>query len=1609
MPPIEQQKSDQGDFSAGLSAGVQSAISIFNGFTAAVSDKLGKTKVRDEFISKMVSAQEKAAEASKGRITSSADVKNFSDLADFYQFGMGQLAPFALESVASFLAGGAAGAVAKASIKKAVKEFAKGTASQAAKEQVTKAIGKAGVQKLATTAPKLLNSLPKIGANTAQVANSFQQGIGEIFAETGSSTQAFKRAPAFVLLDLIGEASILKGLKSAKAPKDSFSKSILGSALRVSGAAAAEGATEVGQQRIIQGAKAAVDSDFQINSPEARQELIDAGLLGAFGGGTGRVGTGLARRAINQVSKIDPTINSKPQPQRGDSVDLLNPQTPTRAIDPSQKRIQEARQLRDELLQQIRDVRQSLSEDQEVSPEISSPVVEGQPAPPSGDVPSGVQTAGPSGSAIAPQPAQTATTPVVDEAPQQNITPPGTPSPRKRAKSKKPIATSPESAVEKVKVSFRKKGESVSAKFNSNTDKALFLASSPKDIPAKRKAIKLLKDKGLTDNTINTLIPAIRNKVKQLTLDQDGDVVTVTDLGIEKNVISKLPTNDQVKDASRKIIASTKEGDSFSKKAVPEKISDITPQNVNLLKTVATRARIVARNNFNRFKTEMRKFLKGSFDRVKKIMRELFDTTGDVVSEVLTKPPFAFRAVQGDGKKAPGSKTPASDRRQFQKRVTINPISNPEKIVKPVAGQKKVTGTQEPGSFVSKPPAAPIPKPQPSVENPKRPQNFTKKEWDNFTQDEKIAFGKQGKLIDDTPVSFTERLKDLYAKSKNFASRSLIQGIFDKYHPLMLLDIAANKAKSFGEVKNGPLISKSSYMMARNSGTAQNAVMSLFMYDKLSLAKDGAITVNTDKDGLTRAIQKYAPDSKLQIFLSWMAARRARTLKAEDRENWYTNKDIETIEKNVRDSDDLQNFKKLEKIWTEYNNSVLDIATKYGLVDADAAAEWKSKGPYLPFYRLIEDQMGNESLKGPVDVGSLVNADGIKTLKGRELQIGDLFENAIKNWHHLITASLSNKAATQAVENAKTLGMAKKVPGNQQFNGDNNTIFIWRNGKKEFWQIDPGEAEGISGQMVLDALTGLTQGDRNKAVTNVFRAFKRLHVLGVTASPEFKIANLIRDSLQVIATSTFSGYNPVSNVLKGWELTKSGNPDSIFAAKLYAAGGTIDFGYLLGGDPETVSQLTGRKISKDTILDNPRAWDRFTSAMARARQTAFYNRYQQFGNRLENINRIALGKRVFDETNNMFLAAFESRDSMDFGLTGSWQFVRHLAQTISFFNARLQGLYKLGRSMNEDRRRFSAVTGAYALGALALYIIFRDRKEYQRLPEWEKMTYHHFWVGDQHFRLPRPFEIGILGSMVESSFELAFGDQVGVKDIADRVWFSLDETLNFGILPQMIGPGIEVMSNKDFFRDRPIEGKSLQRLLVTERTKPWTSFLAVGLSKATAPLLPKKPFLGVRELSPIQIEHLAYGYMGWMGAMTMTISDMIFRNMTTLPTRPASEIRDFPAIGRFVRGSSPARNTQQLNDFWEMMNEVEQVYATINELRKQNQFEKAADLAKKNRDKLGMRNALNNMKKQLQEINRKQKIITNSKQLTPKRKRLMINNLNEVKIKIADNIERFQD
>src|SRR3546814_5080543 len=104
--------------------------------------------------------------------------------------------------------------------------------------------------------------------------------------------------------------------------------------------------------------------------------------------------------------------------------------------------------------------------------------------------------------------------------------------------------------------------------------------------------------------------------------------------------------------------------------------------------------------------------------------------------------------------------------------------------------------------------------------------------------------------------------------------------------------------------------------------------------------------------------------------------------------------------------------------------------------------------------------------------------------------------------------------------------------------------------------------------------------------------------------------------------------------------------------------------------------------------------------------------YRELGEAVENSNRIAVFKAAQANGKSIAEAVYESKDLMDYSLQGSWTAVRLLADVVPFFNARLQGLYRLSRAANNKQLYYAG--GAVAAASIALLLANGDDDRWKR-------------------------------------------------------------------------------------------------------------------------------------------------------------------------------------------------------------------------------------------------------------------------------------------------------
>jgi hypothetical protein len=514
---------------------------------------------------------------------------------------------------------------------------------------------------------------------------------------------------------------------------------------------------------------------------------------------------------------------------------------------------------------------------------------------------------------------------------------------------------------------------------------------------------------------------------------------------------------------------------------------------------------------------------------------------------------------------------------------------------------------------------------------------------------------------------------------------------------------------------------------------------------------------------------------------------------------------------------------------------------------------------------------------------------------------------------------------------------------------------------------------------------------------------------GVTMAPAFKVNNLFRDSVQSIAVSDLKK-NPFANVIDGWANSDKNNPAHISAL---AGGAIFNFGTAYeGNQSKLIKRLIAKGVKESDILDTK---DKIKDGLAR-----LWDAYEDLGNKSEAANRMALYTQMRDKGMSHLEASYYARDLMDFSMQGSWNSFRYLTQVVPFMNARIQGLYKLGRdgivptgrvlynSMTgkeldlDDKKKaeaFSIVTAAVCLASLALYGAFKDDEEFQKRDDWDRDNF--WWIRlpgmEAALRIPKPFEIGALGTIAERTAEQIFDQGAEGKQFSAALNRMLWDTFAMNPTPQIFKPILDIYANKDSFTGAPIETAGMEALSKAERMSENTSPLAKLLAPMANVVLPEKS-----ELSPVQMDYAIKGYLGWLGGTAATTS------MYAIAPFKEGEYPDTKWMDKASLGlvkSLPANQSQYTTAFYENNKQIQQAFADMRHYSEIGEMDKVQEIMEEKGDKIALQKMYTQTSKQMANIRKQISVVTNDVNLDGATKREQIDQMKELISMLAKQAE----
>jgi hypothetical protein len=357
-------------------------------------------------------------------------------------------------------------------------------------------------------------------------------------------------------------------------------------------------------------------------------------------------------------------------------------------------------------------------------------------------------------------------------------------------------------------------------------------------------------------------------------------------------------------------------------------------------------------------------------------------------------------------------------------------------------------------------------------------------------------------------------------------------------------------------------------------------------------------------------------------------------------------------------------YAKVLQEMNELNRSALEVARSAGVLDDAAFKKFSSDIWYVPFYRDMQDE---GTVAGPATAtGSLTGQEFSKKLKGSDRPLNDLIENVLMNWGHILSAAMKNQAANATLKAATEMGIAERVePIDAERGKLRNGEVVRLKGSVQVMENGKPARYFISDPLLMDSLLVTTTFQGSNLFLDIARPFKTTFTRMIALSPSYKVNQLIRDSIQSMGLSELD-YNPIKNVSTGIKDYYKQRQSALAGGGLFALGNAFD-----GDQSASFKRLVSSGTDPDAILTTPEKTTKFLKRI--------WDKYDEVSDAMENSNRMALHRKLRERGASQLDAVYAARDLQDFSLQGSWEAVRYLAAVVPYFNARLQGLYKMGR------------------------------------------------------------------------------------------------------------------------------------------------------------------------------------------------------------------------------------------------------------------------------------------------------------------------------------------
>lgn len=771
-------------------------------------------------------------------------------------------------------------------------------------------------------------------------------------------------------------------------------------------------------------------------------------------------------------------------------------------------------------------------------------------------------------------------------------------------------------------------------------------------------------------------------------------------------------------------------------------------------------------------------------------------------------------------------------------------------------------------------------------------------------------------------------------------------------------------------------------------------------------------------------------ERRIQLLSNYLVARRANELKTQGRENLIPQ---EAIDNDLKLAEQYPEFAIIAQEYQAFNTAMLDFYVNMNHITASQRESFlEFNKNYVPFHRVIESVQN-----GGVSAGTIG-----KRLTGGTHSLGNIMENIIDGLESNIKEAMISRGKSMFYSMLEQSGMggvyatrvatenkmvqvdleaqAKKIAEIMAQLGltisKDGMIVSGSMSAEEIYDIKeiednlllnpeameffthghpPTSKEGyidsaiINGKRVyfetkdaglVDAMTSF-KGQNYGVIMSTLMAVKNIMTWNITNNPLFYLTNFARDTVSAGVLSK-NGFIPVMNSVKGMYhfITQS----KVYKDFMASGGGYGTMRSGLGGDVHAMEML---KVNRGFDVFN-----KVINAMAYGADVF------EYGTRL---GEFELAQKAGKSN---WQAAFEGREvSTDFAIKGSNSDITGFMATVPFMKAAINGIDKTARrifSLNGEMKlsnigkfrnahgemighkiKFYAAGGMIVAGTLALFLQNKDDERYRRLTRDQKLMYWNIFVGDNHIKIPRPYDIGFIFSALPEIVADLIYTKHGEDALKDFM-LGMKSMFSIGDISGLFQPIMDHMTNTNWMGS-PIIPTQVQN--VDDKADQYndnTALLYKKVGKATG-------------VSPILMQHYVDGYLGLTAKMIEETAENMLWDKQQWGERPFAQNPIEFLTYRF-RGKEEESRTAWSEKYYDLSKRASAVKASYDAKYKKAYLDGGADITEymSEIDKqtyIGVEDAVSNINSDLGDMKNDLEAVIYSKEYTAKQKEEIIN------------------